>query len=202
LLIRDLTNVWEEFQKGEADTARRPIRDVALVKVIRKYRFAAEEHECVDPFSPPWSPAHVSHRDVLEVSIESEDAKRWPRYTSPEPTTSTSSTIPTNASAEGQNPPPTEATPAPAPAKRKPGPRKPKTILAPLPGTSKAKKITALEKSAMDWKKHVESDLTEKDELEKHRRDGGYLEKQDFLQRVEERKDGVLEMRKGKRRKL
>ena len=40
-----------------------------------------------------------------------------------------------------------------------------------------------------------------KDELEANRRGGGYLEKQEFLQRVETRKDEVLEAAKGKRRR-
>lgn len=93
------------------------------------------------------------------------------------------------------------------PAPKRPGPRKSKITLASLPGPSKAKKMTTLEKSAMDWKKHVhsaeESSASIKDELEANRRAGGYLEKVDFLKRVEERKEEALEsLKSNKRRKL
>lgn len=92
-------------------------------------------------------------------------------------------------------------------APRRPGPRKSRTSLAPLPGPSKAKKITTLDKSAMDWKNHIrtagEAGISIQDELEANRRTGGYLEKVDFLKRVEERKEETLEsLKSNKRRKL
>jgi len=90
---------------------------------------------------------------------------------------------------------------------RRPGPRKPKTTLAALPGSSKPKKLTTLDKSAMDWRSHVqaeqESGSSIKDELEANRRAGGYLEKVEFLKRVEERKEETLDsLKSNKRRKL
>jgi hypothetical protein len=57
----------------------------------------------------------------------------------------------------------------------------------------------------MDWRAHVNShqDETFREELEANRRGGGYLEKVDFLQRVEARKEDVLDAAKSrKRRKL
>lgn len=67
----------------------------------------------------------------------------------------------------------------------------------------KVKKLTTLDKSAMDWRAHVQTqEPTLKDELNGHRRGGGYLEKVAFMQRVDERKDDLLEANKtGKRRR-
>jgi hypothetical protein len=57
----------------------------------------------------------------------------------------------------------------------------------------------------MDWQTHVHAEQHSglKDELEANRKAGGYLEKVQFLKRVEERKDGTLEgLKSTKRRKL
>lgn len=52
----------------------------------------------------------------------------------------------------------------------------------------------------MDWQKHISTDgLT--DELEANRRSGGYIEKVEFLQRVDERKEGSLEASKSNKRR-
>jgi hypothetical protein len=91
---------------------------------------------------------------------------------------------------------------------KRPGPRKPKTTLGPLPGPStKPKKLTTLDKSAMDWRAHIqaeqESGSSLKDELEANRRAGGYLEKMEFLKRVEVREEENLDvMKSSKRRKV
>jgi len=55
----------------------------------------------------------------------------------------------------------------------------------------------------MDWQAHVGSsaDSALKDELEANRRGGGYLEKVQFLQRVEERKEQVFDSSKDKKRR-
>jgi hypothetical protein len=47
----------------------------------------------------------------------------------------------------------------------------------------------------MDWKSYVSSDQGKdvEDDLASNRKGGGYLEKKDFLMRVEERKNDVLE---------
>jgi Bucentaur or craniofacial development len=145
---------------------------------------------------------------VLEVPEGSEEARKWPAYRASDPAHAPEVLNKVTLAME----PPVEQPPEhpgpgsqPPPLKRKPGPRKPKTTLAPLPNTSKAKKITTLEKSAMDWKAHLDSQKQTgvQDELEANRRAGGYLEKVEFLQRVEERKEEKLEAeRSTKRRKL
>lgn len=92
----------------------------------------------------------------------------------------------------------------PSSSPKKPGPRKPKKTLGPLPSTSnrKAKKLTTLNKSLMDWKAHT-GDSTLQDELDANRKAGGYLGKVEFLKRVDERKEENLEsMQSRKRRKL
>lgn len=56
----------------------------------------------------------------------------------------------------------------------------------------------------MDWRAHVEGEGGSsglKDELEANRRGGGYLEKVEFLRRVEERKEDVVEASKGGKRR-
>jgi hypothetical protein len=57
----------------------------------------------------------------------------------------------------------------------------------------------------MDWNAHVntQQDAAITDELVANRRGGGYLEKVEFLKRVEERKEDALEANKSnKRRRL
>lgn len=77
-------------------------------------------------------------------------------------------------------------------------------MLPSLPTSSqhKARRLTTLDKSSMDWKAHITSDgAATKDELEANRRSGGYLGKVEFLQRVSERKDNILEETQGKKRR-
>ena len=163
--------------------------------------------------------------EVVEVLEDSLEAKKWPLWK--EPLTQSSSEAPSEVSIPVSSTPVTassnssssptqtpnlakslESTSTSASTKpplRKPGPRKPKTSLAPLPGPSKTKKLSTLDKSAMDWQTHVHAEQHAglKDELEANRKAGGYLEKVQFLKRVEERKDGTLESLKStKRRKL
>ncbi|KAF4563778.1 SWR1-complex protein 5 [Pleurotus pulmonarius] len=119
--------------------------------------------------------------EVVEVDEDSEDAKKWPRA---------GETSSTSASAS------TSSTPKP-PAKR-PGPRKSKVTLAPL----RAKKLSTLEKSAMDWRAHVAAEASSglQEELDANRKGGGYLEKVDSLKRVDERKDDILEASRSSKR--
>jgi hypothetical protein len=134
--------------------------------------------------------------EVVDVPEDSPEAKKWPRWNPPE---KEDSSEPLQSSSTSTS------TPKPPPAKR-PGPRKPKTSLTALPSSKKpTKKLSTLDKSVMDWRVHINSqrDSTIKDELEANRRGGGYLEKVEFLKRVEERKDDVFENNKArKRRKL
>ncbi|KAK7683473.1 hypothetical protein QCA50_013307 [Cerrena zonata] len=191
--------LWAEFQASVEKPLVRPTETVKTIKIVKRFRYAGEDVV-----------------EVKEVAENSDEAKKWPLWT-PEDTMQetagpSSSGGETNKTATSSEqvispaiPPQTDpSTSKPKPAKR-PGPRKPKVQLAPLPGSQKAKKLTTLDKSAMDWRAHVqgegESDL--KDELESNRRGGGYLEKQEFLQRVEQRKEEALEASKSvKRRRL
>lgn len=207
--------LWSSFQASVSNAALSSsslaLQEPRKVKIQRKYRFAGEEVV-----------------EVVEVPEDSLEAKKWPLWK--EPLTESSTDAPTEVSlpllpvssmpvAASSSPllPPTQ-TPNPVISLesvstslstklpvRKPGPRKPKTSLTPLPGSSKAKKISTLDKSAMDWQTHVHAEQHSglKDELEANRKGGGYLEKVQFLKRVEERKDETLEALKStKRRKL
>lgn len=52
----------------------------------------------------------------------------------------------------------------------------------------KGKKMTTLEKSQMDWDSHMATETKLADEVAQHRKTGGFLEKQAFLERVGERR--------------
>lgn len=160
---------------------------------------------------------HDASSEVAEVPEDSEDAKKWPLWKpfaaettaqdQAEPVASGSTSIdqaapslhevavpdPTPSALETSLP---SASPSKPPLKR-PGPRKPKTTLAAIP-SQKAKKLTTLDKSAMDWHAHVSSQKETgiQDELELNRRGGGYLEKVEFLQRVEHRREEALDASK------
>lgn len=124
-------------------------------------------------------------REVVEVDEDSEDAKRWPRAGE---TSSASASASTSST--------------PKPPGRRPGPRRSKVTLAPLP-SGKAKKLSTLEKSAMDWRAHVAAEAGSglQEELDANRKGGGYLEKVDFLKRVDERKDDILEASRSSKRR-
>ncbi|KAK7439391.1 hypothetical protein VKT23_017613 [Stygiomarasmius scandens] len=191
--------LWKNFKESIASEASSPKPETSkLVKIEKRYRFAGEEVV-----------------EVVEVPEDSADAKKWPLWA---PAPSSNSEAPGASSPKPENIPlptpdtskastsATRASTASAkPGPKRPGPRKSKITLASLPSSSKPKKITTLEKSAMDWRTHVNSvDEGTKDELEANRKEGGggYLEKVEFLDRVSERREGVLEAGKsGKRRR-
>lgn len=136
-------------------------------------------------------------REIVEVPEDSPDVKKWPLYHAE---TDCERSNPVSPSLQGQPDSSSLSNPLP----KKPGPRKPKKTLGVLPSTSnqKAKKLTTLDKSLMDWKAHT-GDSALRDELDANRKAGGYLEKVEFLKRVDERKEENLDhMRNKKRRKL
>ncbi|KAF8999081.1 bucentaur or craniofacial development-domain-containing protein [Cyathus striatus] len=187
--------LWANFQASVSNPTP-PLQVTStkkMVKVTRRYLFAGEEVV-----------------EEIEVPEGSPEAKKWPLVTPSDEFENTSvNTEPFSATiVPPEVNPVTNTFPsaeplAPKPPARRPGPRKPKTTLASLPGASKAKKLTTLEKSAMDWKAHVKAqeETGVKDELEANRRGGGYLEKVEFLKRVEERKEDNLESLKGSKRR-
>jgi hypothetical protein len=164
-------------------------------------------------------------REVVEVPEDSPEAKTWPLWKGPSSDLSqrpSDSLNPVEASIEANTSEidlcADSTTDVQSQSKspsfvvsklglnKRPGPRKPKTTLAPLP-TSKPKKITTLDKSAMDWRAHIQTEQemgsSLKDELEAHRKAGGYLEKVEFLKRVDERKEENMDdLKSSKRRKL
>ena len=143
-------------------------------------------------------------REVVEVLEDSPDAKKWPLWQPPdkEEPSVTSSTAPTTEIDINTGTTSTSATFTPG---KRPGPRKPKTQLPELPrqSSTRATKLTTLNKSVMDWKAHVQSSEYDglQDELDANRRGGGYLEKVEFLQRVDDRKEAMLEAAKSTKRK-
>lgn len=72
------------------------------------------------------------------------------------------------------------------PAKKRVGKRKKSTMMDEL-AKGKAQKLNTLEKSRLDWLGYVDKEGI-KDDLSQHNKDG-YLNKQDFLMRVEHRID-------------
>ncbi|KAJ8509388.1 hypothetical protein ONZ45_g8430 [Pleurotus djamor] len=175
--------LWASFQASVASTSSAPSKPEGkpriMVKVEKRYNFAGEDVV-----------------EVVEVEEDSTDARKWPLWTPQESDTAAQASTPDISADSSPAPPPSK----PSASTKRPGPRKSKTLLT--SGPPKAKKLSTLEKSAMDWKAHVTSGSELQDELEANRRAGGYLEKVDFLKRVEDRKEDVLEAnRSAKRRK-
>lgn len=150
--------------------------------------------------------------EIVEVPEDSNDAKNWPLWKPPETAaevatsnTDGSSTPTTPAAGLPTASSSSSATTTPQVVNRKPGRRKPKVQLAELPSadSQKGKKLTTLEKSTLDWNAHVnvpgEPELAV--ELEANRRGGGYLERVEFLQRVDDRKNQALEASRDHKRR-
>ncbi|KAG6915542.1 hypothetical protein DXG01_011007 [Tephrocybe rancida] len=184
--------LWSSFQ---ASVSSAPSTQAALVKemvtIEKRFNFAGEIVV-----------------EVVEVPADSPDAKKWPQWrdkeeggSQPNAEPSSSTLSEPEISKEDVSGPSTPA----KPATKRPGPRKSKVTLAAIPtvSTQRAKKLSTLDKSAMDWQAHVrasgESGL--KDELDANRRGGGYLEKVEFLNRVEGRREEVIEASKGSKRR-
>jgi len=199
---QDRDALWESFQTSvSSSTPPKPEPPKSMIKIEKRYRFAGEDVI-----------------EVVEVPEDSMEAEKWPLWRPPETTDSTSALPsecePSNSSSKagnesishtasstsgGQSVAPTK------PAGKRPGPRKPRTSLAALPISSsqRPKKLSTLDKSAMDWRAHInaEQDSGLKDELDANRRGGGYLEKVEFLKRVEERKEGAIDAIKSSKRR-
>ncbi|KAH8116105.1 hypothetical protein DFH11DRAFT_1688241 [Phellopilus nigrolimitatus] len=213
--------LWASFQTAVASPGTRSPTASAqgprLVTVEKKYRFAG---------------ALVT--EIVEVPEDSEDAKKWPLLRSPapapqeagaaapEPAPPPTARSPRDASASATvespagpstvrvpaAPPSSDTPPLGGQARPRPGPRRPKTALAAPPAQGKPRKLSTLEKSAMDWRAHVagagagpaEAEGLA-DELERNRRGGGFLEKVAFLERVGERREELFEGGRKRRRK-
>ncbi|KAG2066188.1 hypothetical protein BDR04DRAFT_1082204 [Suillus decipiens] len=182
--------LWASFQASVSTPPPPKVEDPPkkLVKIEKRFLFAGKNMV-----------------EVVEVPEGSEEAKKWPRW---DPSQSLSAATPTLDSSSSTTDvsmstsiltAPIQPTAEKSAIRKPPGPRKPRTSLADIP-SQKAKKITTLDKSAMDWRTHVtSSDI--KDELDANRRGGGYLEKMDFLKRVEDRREDAYEASKSNKRR-
>ncbi|KAH7869078.1 bucentaur or craniofacial development-domain-containing protein [Lentinula edodes] len=207
---RKRQQLWKAFKESvtsgkDAVDSQATREKQNIVRVEKRYIFAGKEiRRAVE---------------VAEVPADSDEAKKWPRI-SPELTSASISspandsasdtietTLITSATTSGASSSFTQTSQKPSGPKR--GPRRSKITLGEIPGTlrsARPTKLTTLEKSAMDWRSHVsEQDNNDlKDELEANRKQGGggYLEKVEFLERVSERRESLLDSSKsGKRRR-
>lgn len=143
-------------------------------------------------------------REIVEVPEDSEDAKTWPLWSESDPSNGDTVNVANPSSSSSADLVHINATAENSKSKPR-GARKSKIVLPSLPTTSsghKAKKLTTLDKSSMDWKAHLNSDgVSTKDDLEANRRSGGYLGRVEFLQRVSERKGTILEETQAKKRR-
>ncbi|KAI0790392.1 bucentaur or craniofacial development-domain-containing protein [Abortiporus biennis] len=213
--------LWAEFQASVSSPSSSTIQkpQPKMIKVIKKFRFAGEEVTEVITLSedsedakklPKWNPASTTDDTAAKKELQPSDSSSMtffgievPASTTPGQKIETDSHSLTPGPSSFSAPQETE----PKKPLKRPGPRKSKVIPL-VPSSTKPKKLTTLDKSAMDWRSHVDNTNGEtgggvlKDELEANRRGGGYLEKVDFLKRVEERKEEVLDQNKsGKRRR-
>ncbi|KAH8081405.1 bucentaur or craniofacial development-domain-containing protein [Filobasidium floriforme] len=109
-------------------------------------------------------------------------------------TTPSSTTTRTDTSSRTTPTPTSDPNSKPLPRNPPPRRRKPRQSLESMNAelvrqASVARKMTTFEKSQLDWNSLTTSTPTLSTELEANRRTGGYLERQDFLGRVGERKE-------------
>ncbi|KAJ3849230.1 bucentaur or craniofacial development-domain-containing protein [Lentinula lateritia] len=204
---RKRQELWKAFKESvtsskDAVDSKATREKQNTIRVEKRYIFAGKEL-----------------REVVEVPADSDEANKWPRI-STEPTSASISspandsasdtfeaTLITSATTSGTSSSFTQSSQKPSGSKR--GPRKSKVTLGEIPGTlrsARPTKLTTLEKSAMDWRSHIseQDNNALKDELEANRKQGGagYLEKVEFLERVSERRESLLDSSKnGKRRR-
>ncbi|KAJ3793739.1 bucentaur or craniofacial development-domain-containing protein [Lentinula aff. detonsa] len=209
---RKQKEMWRAFKESVASgesslTSERAEEKPKTIRVEKRYIYAGKETT-----------------EVIEVPADSVEAKKWPTVSS-EPLSGKINSIPSPAHDPDSNASSNTdhlasatifSTPSPAQISQKTvlprrGPRKPKITLGEIPGSSSGSrsrptKLTTLEKSAMDWRSHIseQDSVALKDELEANRKQGGggYLEKVEFLERVSERRENLLDAsRSGKRRR-
>ena len=152
-MIQHEFEIWSNFEEASVATTRE-VQDEKMVKVERRYRFAGEETEFHVLILVNAAITYAMASEVIEVLENSEDAERWPRWIEPAAEgSSTPLTLAYAIAGPSTQPSVTAKTPA-----KKPGPRKLKTTLSALPAPSKAKKISTLDKSAMDWQAHIQNE--------------------------------------------
>ncbi|GJJ10648.1 hypothetical protein Clacol_004875 [Clathrus columnatus] len=216
--------LWESFQASLASpnplSTQQKQSLPRLVKVVKKYRFAGEDVIKVEDVPenspeatkwPRWDPS-TSQYTVNETSTPG-------TVDTPSPLESTSSHVEDNVGSKASDVPPPRTTKktrksldamfasatasATASAMSKFNATTDESAILSKLLRVKGQKLTTLDKSAMDWREHVQSvDDVSKDEIEKNRRSGGsYLSKVEFLQRVEERMENAAEEGRSKRKR-
>ncbi|PWN52693.1 hypothetical protein IE53DRAFT_384834 [Violaceomyces palustris] len=197
--------VWAEMKgtssstsdqsKQPPETEKGKLEGEEMVRVVQTFKFAGDitTTEKLLPASHPEAIAFLKGqaKGVAETSRVAEESQRPSLAT----TESTSGSAPSPRPTKGLTPPSPSTTTAP-----KPGPRRKKgSSLAAMSAaaTSKPIKLNTLEKSKMDWEDKGKKVMTqaERDEMEAQTKGGGsglgsmkgYLERRDFLDRVERR---------------
>ncbi|GAA5874636.1 hypothetical protein JCM16303_002933 [Sporobolomyces ruberrimus] len=182
--------------KGKANLDQ---TDLVTIKVT--YKFAGDT--ITQDKKVPRDSQEAQNYFALHPELSSKPAPSSPsKPASSDPTTSSldalfgPETTPTNTStptsAEPSNPPESAAPPprpaASAPKRKKAGGGGLGAMAASLGVGSKPAKLNTLEKSKLDWNSYVQTQDGLEDTLQ-HARKDGYLEKKDFLDRVEMRKE-------------
>ncbi|OWZ70605.1 hypothetical protein AYX14_03987 [Cryptococcus neoformans] len=203
----------EEFERMKAELSGAPTESVKeaeeMVEIKRPRRFAGETiYETVRLRVS--DPEAVAHLNSLAAKPDLDEDK--PDLATKQPLSQQKTpTLPPPASrdpdkstaAVNTNAPTSTSVVAPSVTARPKGPprRKRQTLEQMSAALDKGKKMTTLEKSQMDWKSHTSSSASMADELAANRRNGGYLEKKDFLDRVGERRAGAFNEQGSTRRK-
>ncbi|KIR52269.1 hypothetical protein I315_05219 [Cryptococcus gattii Ru294] len=203
----------EEFERMKAESSGAPTESVKeteeLVEIKRPRRFAGETiYETVRLRAS--DPEAVAYLNRLAAKPDHDEDKFDSAIKQPLPQQETPTPIPSARS--GQDKSTTDAkadvsvtasivTPSVAARPKGPPRRKRQTLEQMSAALDKGKKMTTLEKSQMDWKSHTSSSASMEDELAANRRNGGFLEKKDFLDRVGERRAGAFNEQASTRRK-
>lgn len=168
--------IWKSIQEGkDAEGEASPsIQKEEMVTVLRTYKFAGEEviKEEKLPASDPFAKQYLAKQAQAKAQ-----------------TVSSSSTNSANAVSSRPAPPP-------GPRRKKGGSLAAMSAAA----TGKPDKLNTLEKSKMDWTKYKDSTLAEHErhEMEAQTKGGssglgsmkGYMERRNFLERVQDRLEG------------
>lgn len=168
-------DIWKEIQTEKGGEERTSSKMQEMVRIIRTYRFAGEEvkEEKLLPASDPEAKAYLL----------AEQKKRTANANAAGSTSGSSSTASKPVTQTG-------------PRKRKIGGLAAMSAAA----TAKPAKLNTLEKSKMDWTSFKDKELgdAEKHQLDAQTKGGGcglgsmkgYMERRDFLERVQDRLDG------------
>ncbi|XAO26919.1 hypothetical protein I312_105760 [Cryptococcus bacillisporus CA1280] len=203
----------EEFERMKAELSGAPTESVKemeeLVEIKRPRRFAGETiYETVrlrasDPEAVAYFNRLAAKPDHDEDKSDSATKQPLPQQETPTPIPSAPSGQDKSTTDVKADVSVTTSVVVPSVATRPKGPprRKRQTLEQMSAALDKGKKMTTLEKSQMDWKSHTSSNASMEDELVANRRNGGFLEKKDFLDRVGERRAGAFNEQASTRRK-